>query len=146
MLSITLIIIIATVVVSISAFNNAQIFQKSLMNPFIIFKKNEYWRLITSGFIHNNYVHLGFNMFTFYFFGNLLVSHFYLAYAIVLIKFNIVEYVFAKFHLQKQRSGNPAQTFYTKFLSKSNLFFCKKKSVIRINSHFCKLRTQLNLA
>lgn len=59
-------------VVSFAAFNNASLFQKSLMNPFMVFKKNEYWRLITSGFIHGSYIHLGFNMFTFYFFGRLV--------------------------------------------------------------------------
>jgi len=72
MISITLIIIIINVVVSFMAFNNATLFQKSLMNPFMIFKKNEYWRFITSGFIHGSYVHLGFNMFTFYFFGQVV--------------------------------------------------------------------------
>lgn len=72
MISITIIIIIVTVVVSLAAFNNAEIFRKSLMNPFLVFEKKQYWRMITSGFIHGSYVHLGFNMFTFYFFGRVV--------------------------------------------------------------------------
>ncbi len=72
MTSITFIIIGVTVAISIWAFNNAQVFQKCLMNPFMVFNRREYWRLITSGFIHGNYIHLGFNMFTFYFFGRLV--------------------------------------------------------------------------
>lgn len=72
MISITVLIIIVTVAISLAAFNNAAIFQKSLMNPFMVFKKNQYWRLISSGFIHGSYIHLGFNMFTFYFFGRVV--------------------------------------------------------------------------
>ncbi|MEQ8469940.1 MAG: rhomboid family intramembrane serine protease [Marinoscillum sp.] len=71
-MSITIIIIAITVVVSISAFNNAEIFQKCLMNPFMVSKKGQYWRLITSGFVHGSFIHLGFNMFTFYFFGRVV--------------------------------------------------------------------------
>ena len=72
MISITIIIIIITVLISLSAFNNAEVYQKTLMNPFMIVRRKQYWRLITSGFIHGSYVHLGFNMFTFYFFGRLV--------------------------------------------------------------------------
>lgn len=71
-LSITIIIIAVTVLVSLAAFNNSELFAKCLMNPFMIFKKGEYWRLLTSGFIHGSYIHLGFNMFTFYFFGRVV--------------------------------------------------------------------------
>lgn len=71
-LSITLIIIIVTVAISLAAFNNANIFQKGLMNPYMVFRKNEYYRLISSGFLHGSYIHLGFNMFTLYFFGRVV--------------------------------------------------------------------------
>lgn len=71
-MSITVIIIIVTVGLSLLAFNNEDFFRKSLMNPFMVFKKNQYWRLLSSGFIHGSYIHLGFNMFTFYFFGRVV--------------------------------------------------------------------------
>lgn len=77
MVTTTFIIIIITVAVSFWAFNNAQVFQKTLMNPFMVVNKHEYWRMITSGFIHGSYVHLGFNMFTFYFFGRLVERVFF---------------------------------------------------------------------
>ncbi|REE01590.1 rhomboid family intramembrane serine protease [Marinoscillum furvescens] len=72
MISLTTLIIIVTVAISLLAFSNAEVFQKSLMNPFMVFKKNQYWRFVTSGFIHGSYIHLGFNMFTFYFFGRVV--------------------------------------------------------------------------
>lgn len=71
-MSVTVIIIIITVGISLYAFNNGEVFQKSLMNPFMVFKKGQYWRLLSSGFIHGSYIHLGFNMFTFYFFGRVV--------------------------------------------------------------------------
>ncbi|MEQ8238160.1 MAG: rhomboid family intramembrane serine protease [Cyclobacteriaceae bacterium] len=76
-LSLTLIIIIVTVGVSLAAFNNENIFRKGLMNPYIMFQKGEFWRMITSGFLHGSYVHLGFNMFTLYFFGRVVEMVFY---------------------------------------------------------------------
>jgi len=39
------------------------------MNPYRVEKHKEYYRFVTSGFVHGSYMHLGFNMFTFYFFG-----------------------------------------------------------------------------
>ncbi|MEP4531868.1 MAG: rhomboid family intramembrane serine protease [Cyclobacteriaceae bacterium] len=71
-ISVTLIIIIVTVAISLAAFNNATIFQKGLMNPYMVFHKKEFHRMVASGFLHGSYVHLGFNMFTFYFFGQVV--------------------------------------------------------------------------
>lgn len=71
-LSITIIIIIATVGVSFYAWNNDFLLSKWMMNPYRVWNRREYWRTITSGFIHSGYVHLGFNMFTFYFFGGVV--------------------------------------------------------------------------
>lgn len=42
------------------------------MNPYMITKRGQYYRLITSGFIHSDHMHLIFNMFSFYFFGSQL--------------------------------------------------------------------------
>ena len=63
-LSVTVIIIITTVAISMAAFNNINIYQKGIMNAYAVFHRKEYHRLISSGFLHGNYVHLGFNMFT----------------------------------------------------------------------------------
>ncbi len=68
-LSLTLIIIVVTVGISFYAWNNLAVYNKLMMNPYQMFNYKQYWRAITSGFIHSGYVHLGFNMFTLYFFG-----------------------------------------------------------------------------
>lgn len=69
MLSITLVIIIATVVISLAAFNNSKVLNDLIFYPPAIHYQKQYYRFITSGFIHGDYVHLIFNMLSFYFFG-----------------------------------------------------------------------------
>jgi membrane associated rhomboid family serine protease len=67
--SITLIIIVITVAASFYAWNNQNIFQKWILNPYTVHHRKEYHRLITSGLIHNDYMHLAFNMIALYSFG-----------------------------------------------------------------------------
>jgi len=68
-LSITVTIIIITVIASMYAFNKPEKLQKWMMNPYMIYNRKEYFRFLTSGFIHSNYMHLFFNMIALYFFG-----------------------------------------------------------------------------
>ncbi|HEY1030793.1 MAG TPA: rhomboid family intramembrane serine protease [Flavipsychrobacter sp.] len=68
-MSFTLIIVIVTVLVSLGAFNNATLMDKLLLWPRRMDSPSEYHRFLTSGFIHADYMHLFFNMFTLYMFG-----------------------------------------------------------------------------
>lgn len=68
-MSITVIIILITVAISYFSFQNPVLQQKLIMNSTRIINHGEWYRLVTSGFIHSNWMHLGFNMFTLYFFG-----------------------------------------------------------------------------
>lgn len=71
-LSVTTIIIIITVIASLYAWNKPHILQRWIFNPYAVNTHKEYFRFITSGFIHQDYMHLFFNMFTLYFFGNMV--------------------------------------------------------------------------
>ncbi|HXA01222.1 MAG TPA: rhomboid family intramembrane serine protease [Cytophagaceae bacterium] len=71
-LSVTLIVIIITVAASLYAWKNPEIYQKWMMNPYRVNRNNEYYRFITSGFIHADYSHLFFNMFSLFFFAQLV--------------------------------------------------------------------------
>jgi membrane associated rhomboid family serine protease len=66
---ITYIIIAITVAVSLYALKEKSVLQALIMNPYVTDQKNEYYRFITSGFIHLDHMHLLFNMISFYFFG-----------------------------------------------------------------------------
>lgn len=64
------IILIATITVTtIYAFNHADFFNKFSFNVGAIKNKKEYYRIITSAFIHVDYTHLVFNMFTLFSFA-----------------------------------------------------------------------------
>lgn len=67
--SITLVIIAITSLISYQAFNNRGLMQKLIHNPYKVKHHREYYRLLTSGFIHANFTHLLFNMLTLFFFG-----------------------------------------------------------------------------
>ncbi len=69
-MSITLIIIIITVAASYYAWEKPDIMYKWIMNPYTVQRKNQYERFITSGFIHQDWGHLFFNMFALYQFGS----------------------------------------------------------------------------
>ncbi len=68
-ISLTLLIIAATVLVSWLAFNNPRLAERLILWPPAIDRKHEYDRLVTHGFIHADFQHLLFNMITLYFFG-----------------------------------------------------------------------------
>lgn len=71
-LSITVVLIIITAISSFYGINNAPFMERCMFIPYKI-KRNKQWgRFITSGFIHKDYIHLLFNMFTFYFFGGVV--------------------------------------------------------------------------
>lgn len=68
-MSLTIIIILITIGVSVLAWNKPDLYEKWMMNPYRVKNNKEYYRFITSGFIHTGYMHLGFNMLALFFFG-----------------------------------------------------------------------------
>ncbi|WP_075349865.1 rhomboid family intramembrane serine protease [Algoriphagus marinus] len=68
-LSITVLLIILTAGISIYGFSKPEFLHRWMFIPYKIKNKGQWDRFITSGFIHKDYMHLLFNMFTFYFFG-----------------------------------------------------------------------------
>ena len=68
-MQITYLLIAVIVITSFYAWNKPNVFQKWLMNPYLINKQREYHRFLTSGLIHSNYGHLFLNMLALFFFG-----------------------------------------------------------------------------
>jgi membrane associated rhomboid family serine protease len=67
---ISLIILVATIVMSLLAFFSRDEFLRSMMfHPYDVFRGRRLYTVLTSGFVHANTAHLAFNMFTFFFFG-----------------------------------------------------------------------------
>lgn len=73
---VTFILIAINVIVSLLGFSNADFLDKTIMWPYAIKRDKQYYRFITSSFIHADYIHLIFNMFSFYFFGRIIEQYF----------------------------------------------------------------------
>ena len=68
-MSITIIIIIITVLISISALNSDKIMSDLIFDPPAVTYQKQWYRFFTSGFLHADYIHLAFNMYGLYIFG-----------------------------------------------------------------------------
>jgi membrane associated rhomboid family serine protease len=73
-MSITLIIVIITVLISLQGFNNPGIIEKLKHWPYAESRDGEWYRLITSGFVHGGWLHLLINMFVLWQFGEIVES------------------------------------------------------------------------
>ena len=67
-----LIILVATVIISLWADKNLELKERMLFIPYRIKHQNEYYRFISHAFIHADFPHLAFNMMTLYFMGEYL--------------------------------------------------------------------------
>jgi membrane associated rhomboid family serine protease len=74
MITINTILCIAIVAVSLYAWRSSSIINKFMFNPYVVVQRNEWHRFITSGFIHADYGHLFFNVFSLYIFGDLILE------------------------------------------------------------------------
>lgn len=75
-MSITLVLIGVTVAISFYAFRKPDLFGRLMMSPHRISTHHQYYRFISSGFIHKDHTHLLWNMFAFYFFGTAVETAF----------------------------------------------------------------------
>ena len=71
-ISICWVIMGVTALVSMAAWQRDSWMETMMMSPSRIAAHGEYWRFLTSGFIHADFTHLFFNLFSFYFFGTQL--------------------------------------------------------------------------
>ncbi|MBX2817866.1 MAG: rhomboid family intramembrane serine protease [Saprospiraceae bacterium] len=76
-ISLTIVIVILTVLVSYRAFNDQQLFYRLAHWPIREHHKKEYYRMVTSGFVHGDWIHLLINMFVFWNFGEIVEQYFY---------------------------------------------------------------------
>jgi membrane associated rhomboid family serine protease len=68
------VIFVFTIITSLYAFYDHSIYGKFMLHPFSVSKGQNVYTLITSGLVHADWMHLFFNMFTFYAFAFTLES------------------------------------------------------------------------
>jgi len=72
----TYLILGTTIVVSLICFNRRDLINKLSFNAYAITKRNEWFRIISHGFLHADMTHLFVNMFTFWSFGGYMETLF----------------------------------------------------------------------
>src|SRR6266496_3530250 len=58
-----------TILASIAVLSNPYYAKRWMLNPYAVFHQKRYETVLTSGFIHADWMHLIFNMLSFYFFA-----------------------------------------------------------------------------
>jgi len=67
-----LVLLLLTVGISIYAWSNPSFMESWILNPIRMRKHGEWYRLLTSGFLHADWMHLLFNMIAFHSFGRIV--------------------------------------------------------------------------
>lgn len=106
---VTIIIIAANVIISYKGFGDYGFFEKYKFNIGSI-RKGEQIRMFSSGFLHADTGHLLFNMFTLYFFANVVITltnrlHFIIIYLGSLLLGNLLSFYFHKNEYQYSAVG-----------------------------------------
>lgn len=76
MITLTISIILLTSLISFTAFSNQKVLDDLIFYPPAITNRNQWYRFVTSGLIHADIMHLVFNMYSFYLFGDLVEKTF----------------------------------------------------------------------
>ncbi|MDE3145386.1 MAG: rhomboid family intramembrane serine protease [Bacteroidota bacterium] len=76
MLTITIAIILLTCIISFTSFSNEKLMNDLIFYPPAITHHNQWYRFVTCGLIHADIAHLGFNMYSFYMFGEIIEEYF----------------------------------------------------------------------
>jgi len=66
---VTAVILVMTIAISLYGFSNESFQRKLLFNPYLANRPGEYYRFISSGFIHGGILHLAFNALVLFSFG-----------------------------------------------------------------------------
>lgn len=72
----TLLLVLVTGVVSYLAFQRTELFYRLMFNPFQILQRREWYRLLSHGLVHADWVHLMVNMFVLWSFGQFVENRF----------------------------------------------------------------------
>lgn len=63
------IIFVLIIITSLLAFSNENLYSKLMLHPHSVYRGEKTYTIVTSGFIHKDWMHLFFNLFSYYFFA-----------------------------------------------------------------------------
>lgn len=77
-MSVNILLLVSIAVASYLCFSNTAWYTKLVFSPYIIIREKQWYRFLSSAWIHADFMHLAFNLFVLYGFGNFLESVFVL--------------------------------------------------------------------
>jgi membrane associated rhomboid family serine protease len=77
-----LVLIALTAGISMYAWSNRELMEKWIFSPYLVSQRGQWYRFLTSGFLHADFVHLGFNLFAFYSFSPAVLTRFASTYGV----------------------------------------------------------------
>ena len=93
----TILLIVITSLISVISFNRRELFDKLQLNPYAVYHKKEWSRIISHGLLHADWVHLFINMFVLFSFGSSVENIFKQLAASGVIKSPTLSYVLLYF-------------------------------------------------
>src|SRR4026208_1234152 len=104
-------LIAINVIFSLAAFSSKELMGKAIFNPYDIHEKREWWRFVTSGFIHADMMHLFVNMYVLYSFGDITLLLYQKAFGHKAIFYFLIMYfggmIVAHLPAYKKHKDNP---------------------------------------
>ncbi len=104
-------IIIVTCIISVVALQNNALMNKWIFSPYLVKQENQYYRFLTSGFLHGDWMHLFINMLVLYFFGRNVEHTFQLFWGTLGLYYYILLYlgaiIISEISTYKKHKDNP---------------------------------------
>ncbi len=75
-MTVTILLIVITCIISFISFENRALFDQLKHHPASEANRGEWYRMVTNGFLHGDYFHLGINMYVLYGFGSFVENEF----------------------------------------------------------------------
>lgn len=75
-MTLTIIIIFITAIISVLAFNRREILYRLQLNPYQVWHRKQWYRVLSHALVHADWVHLFINMFVLYSFGTVVEYYF----------------------------------------------------------------------
>lgn len=75
-MSINILLLASIGIVSYLCFNNRNLFNKLLFSPYATIREKQWYRFVSSAWVHSDFTHLFVNLFVLYFFGSSMESFF----------------------------------------------------------------------
>lgn len=108
---ITMLIIVLTSITSIMAFSNERIKSQLIFSPYYIKRRKDWFRFLSSGFLHADFFHLFLNMYVLFIFGDITEQYFMMVFgrggATLYILLYVIAIILSEVYSYYRHQDNP---------------------------------------